>query len=132
MKINVELLQKVAQYIVENPDRFYMGYWYVSLKEGACETGCIGGLAIFLAEGNGRSLNETLGTGRFLPLAASLVVFGDAAAPWDSELAKELFYTPHWPIHFQEAYLQGSTNGIKAKVAAEYIHYFIKNHETEC
>lgn len=140
MKINVELLKEVAQYIVENPNSLNMSHYYdrqLSIS-GCRDTACIGGLAVFLAEGNGRTMHETLngrngawpmegGTGQ-LGFAAAKLLFGHEKLM--DPVCHSLFHIADWPAEYHEAYVNAPTSGIKAKVAADYIHYFIKQNTT--
>ncbi len=129
MKLNVELLKEVARAIVEHGECFDMDHWF---REKQCNsTACIAGWTVFVAEAKGRTLPETL-LGYFYRTAdaalgiadrAELLLFGRVTA------TNQLFYYDRWPKKFREALGVAGTPGMKAKVAADYIHYFIKKYE---
>ncbi len=124
MKLNVELLERVAKTIVENPDRFAMETWI-----GPCgTTACIGGWAISLEMGEGRSLAEVKKAVSDFSIMhqAARVIFGPEAGTYTGV---HLFGLSSWPENFKNAYIEAPTSGIRAKVAADYIHYFIEQHK---
>ncbi len=123
--MNVELLRKVAKFVVENPSQFTMAKFYCDGRA------CIATLAVFLNRANGKTLKETMDneTIHLVAWQAAKLLFNETSVL--NGLSYQLFYTANWPENFKNAFHAAETEGIRAKVAGEYIHWFINEHETQ-
>ncbi len=134
MKINVELLKRIAQGIVENPTKFQMES-FTRFDRYGCNGGCIAGWAVLLGKGNDQTtfenLHKTVKFDRGISETATKLLFQDDLFPRHLSGLPGLFFVCEWPAKFRDAYNQASTTGIKAKVAAEYIHHLIKESQNE-
>jgi hypothetical protein len=92
--MNVELLEKVKQHILENPESLDMGVW------GCGSTACISGWAVRLS--GRKDLHETHGE---IPLELDLKQEG------------RLFYISQWPARFRFRFTVAISPSGKAKTA---------------
>jgi hypothetical protein len=128
MSLNIELLNKVKECILNDPSQFDMDYFHMEDPESTCQTtSCIAGWAAYLNNPewyNSASLNENF--------TYFLSFEGEYVLGLTSLQAGKLFYYHRWPKQFAEAYSKAKLENNKkqmAKVAADYIDYFIKNKD---
>ena len=106
--MNVELLEKVKQHILENPESLDMHRW-------SCETtACISGWAVRLSERENVSM-----------------VDGEIPLGLDDDEACRLFYLSGWPSRLRRRYDNAKTPRTRSKVAAQRIDHFIKTGGVE-
>lgn len=126
--MNIPLLLKVKQAILEHPNRFDMNWfigpnmnWFIGPTH--CETtACIGGWSVAIAKYEAD-----------LELANIKIYSGDLSCREQAQIelglthdqAEKLFHVENWPEEFQELYY--NTEGEKgvAQLAVDYIDYFI-------
>lgn len=125
--INVDLLRRVKEKILAEPDQFVMhSFFYIYNEAGVaapnCGTAaCIGGWAISLS--TSRKPSECASE-RYLSLEDS----GTRAAKLlglDGDEADRLFRTRSWPWPFWSMFENAKTMKEKAQVAANRIDHFI-------
>lgn len=109
--MNVELLEKIAEVIVEKCGQFDMDTWH---GEGCGTAHCIGGWAEVLT-----------GSEPGYSLIAKAQLLGIGYGLNDSQ-AGRLFYLDCWPEGFRNAYRDEERDPLaKAKIAADRIRHFI-------
>lgn len=139
--MNVELLEKVKQHILEEPKRFFMEDFILEAPAGSavklddvtrtmpsCGTAaCIAGWAVILSHGGALPSGTRLGC---FTEACNLLGF-KLDKFQDSEEADRLFVTSDWPSLYRQAYLNAKTVEDKAQIAANRIDHFIKTKGAE-
>jgi hypothetical protein len=120
-RINVELLGRVRDHILEDTRRFNMDR-YVNVAYGTdaphCGTiGCIAGWAVMLVEGIPEEISDSYYAGvaedarRLLGLTY-----------WEAE---NLFHVSMWPKEYKDRFLAADSIDEEAKVAADFINAII-------
>lgn len=124
--MNVELLNKIKQEILNEPESFQMAAYLKTPVKGnikdyglewqtRCGTACcIAGHAISLSKET-QSNDETAQAVRLLSL--------------NSDQARRLFFLSNWPYHLREKFLAAGSVSERAKVAAERIDLMISTGE---
>lgn len=143
--MNVELLEKVKAFILEHPEHFDMARGLGSLKSGCGTTACIAGTACVLGLENPLSAYEDerpweVWSRKFLP-KEELDQLDELDIVWKiinkkaiellditEDQANELFFVIDWADDFKERHLLSRTSEEDAKIAAEYIDYFISKY----
>ncbi len=97
-----ELLLFIADFIVEHPEHFYMGWWMNTCKTEGCMAG-------------------ELPSQDYLTPGIAVRLCG---LENDS-----LFYAEDWPEKFIDAFCDAPTPLARAQVAAERIRHFVKMRE---
>lgn len=129
--MNVKLLQKVKQAILDHPKQFEMDRWFqdslrFGLKgynvkpAGGCGTAaCIGGWAQHLSFGKSTLAETKLKTFyEIAPDAYKLLKLS-------SDTGQRLFVQGEWPTPFRTDYIKAKTPLQRAKAAAARIDHFI-------
>lgn len=128
--MNVELLLKVKEAILNNPEGFQMGKYFKQPEnnkirdyglewETRCGTACcIGGHAISLS-GTERPLREE----KYIP--GEIYEIAKRALGLTDEQAGKLFYTAHWPVDLYREFSYSKSITKRAQIAAEVIDRFI-------
>lgn len=126
--MNVELLEKVKQHILEEPKRLWMGDWAFKVSPTdenapACGTvGCIAGWASLLSNP----------TQPFSDVANSADDPNVNNLDLDEDTAWRLFYVDSWPVQFVDAYDKARGDLTKrAEITAARIEHFIKTKGAE-
>ena len=103
--MNVELLKKVRDAILEHPDWFDMEYWLGDTKTSSCgTTGCIAGWAVSISRG--KSVSQYYEDN----LKSSIGLYPRArdAVGLTEQQADKLFYYPNWPSPYKKQYAQAT------------------------
>ena len=148
-KMNVKLLRKIQEHILEEPRRLNMENWGAKdfsvsrADDPPCGTvGCIAGLACWL-EGKRptlvRDFNFRLGRYESHLDYAYAERTGAKLLGLTKADAARLFFvedvwfdeTPHWPARFRNRYKGAKTPRGKAKVTSDRIDHFIKTNGAE-
>jgi hypothetical protein len=132
--MNIKLLEKVKQRILEHPNRFVMREWIITKEalgksfkaDGGQEiafdncgtAGCIAGWACLI---------QTRGKARTNSVNADLEARD--YLEFSEEQAEELFYMGGWPIKFSNDYLKAKTQEERARIAAARIDHFIAQYQ---
>jgi hypothetical protein len=121
--MNVKLLRKIKEFILEEPRRFYMWMWAerVPTDQSPCgTTQCIAGAAVHISHPRKfAALLRRDETERFGSLARrELHISADQALA--------LFHVDEWPERFRIAYLTTTSKKEEAKIAAKRIDHFIR------
>lgn len=131
--MNIDLLTRVRDHILEKPRRLTMGAWvqhktshtskYLSdsgklEKFAPCGTAaCIAGWACVLENVDTRwgGLSSDKEGSRLLGL--------------DGLQAAKLFYVSDWPRHYRQAYVKARTMSERARIASRRINAFIREYK---
>ena len=93
LTVNVKLFKRIRAHILQEPLRFYMGYWFSlvnnrwDLKPACGTAACLAGWAVLLSGGSSRS------TYNIEERAAKLLGLSPG-------MSAQLFYRLHWPQPF--------------------------------
>lgn len=127
--MNIELLQRIRQHILEKPNRFLMGDWIVrdngigvfsddreeEIPFAECGTAaCVAGWACLL--GGKRDTLSPSSDGRHL-----------LGLTWDQ--SENLFFEDQWPDPFHRRYRSANSHEEQVQIAADRIEHFIKTGE---
>jgi len=131
VSLNVRLLRRVRTQILKEPKQFIMATYFTSKPESYSSeiprevpncgtTACIGGWALSLAKDRQPS---TFGEGIFgtADAAAEVLGLGDTAG--------DLFCTSNWPHQYRNRWFDTEDLDARARIAAERIDAFIKQHQ---
>lgn len=132
--MNVELLRKVAERIVERPHLFDMAHWFYNEGRGGREqcgtTACIAG-EVCLMTGRARIYDGRIKAGKNCSEPEYVEYYEDwsregaAALEITEEQRHKLFHVENWPIEFKLRYHRSDAAG-RACAAADRIRHFIK------
>jgi hypothetical protein len=122
-KLNVKLLRRIQKHILEEPKRFWMGWWETSsipdVNPAPCgTTACIAGWALALSGERIADYNPGVRAARILGLSA--------------DGYNKLFFSYAWPEPFLSRYERAEDNRnakAMAKAGADRIEHFIKTGE---
>lgn len=129
--MNVELLEKVARHIEDNPEQLNMDVWYshvhrsrvnwlrrlFGVSEQDCNTtACIAGWMVAIGGGGTCHAN---GVRNIKGEAMLLLGLPEVEC-------EKLFMISQWPWHFRDEYMNCSTVDQRAKVTANRIRMFIE------
>jgi hypothetical protein len=125
--MNTELLLKVKEAILREPEHFDMADWF-RFREECGTTACIAGWAISI----GRNCDN-------LASAAALADLSDVNNWFHGQLllelefpeAERLFMWSEWPLYFRSQYINSETNASRALIAADRIDQFIATNGAE-
>jgi hypothetical protein len=129
MPVNVELLKKVRENILDEPEHFDMENWISVTYEGedfeACGTTCcIAGRAHVIdclergvTDSQRQKDTFEYGTGCMRLLGYE---------SWEEY--KSLIYNDHWPMPWFDQFRKAPNKYERAKVAADYLGHLIKEH----
>lgn len=118
--MNTELLLKVKEQILQEPERFDMRNWVWG--DGCNTTGCIAGWAVAIGEDRPLSMDLQFvkGLGCVVDRAQRLLDLSDPAK-------MRLFHSEAWPHHVAAAY-NNADQRVRAKIAAKRIDLFIASN----
>lgn len=138
---NIELLGKVKDFVLANPEHFYMDSGLGGLVTGCGTTACIAGTACILGLPDPKSALESGNPWKLWKESLSLEeakIAEQAKIAWEAvkKVATELlgitesqrellFYDSGWELDYGERYMKASTSNERAAIAAQYIDYFI-------
>ena len=126
--MNIELLQRVRDHILEDPRRLNMHEWIINVSKKHANTwnhryppcgtiACIAGWTILLAYPEKKQ--EYISNPE--QVAANILQI-------DDRQARELFYIGQWPVDYQKRYLGECTLKEMAQAAAGRIDLFIDKY----
>lgn len=126
LKLNVDLLERIAHVIVRQSSEFDMAAWH---DGGTCNTThCIGGWAQKLSglpeTDDAKEMARLLGL-EYVPNPMIPTI------PDTDCQAGRLFYSEEWPSEFYERYEEATDSDSRemAEVTADYIRYFIRTEQ---
>lgn len=136
--MNIKLLKKVRDKILQEPTQFGMYSWYSKMSYAAnCgTTACIAGWTVVIANKTTPLREYTIVlTNKITNSKEYDVLYTETKASNLLNLThsqcKELFYNYNWPIKFREPYLVGEPGSLeRASIAYNFINWFIKKHST--
>jgi hypothetical protein len=120
--MNVSLLLRVKEAILEDPKHFDMGDFFTPAN--GCETaGCIAGWAIAL--GHDTDLGDAAEIADNYPLGVQRMAVDTLHI--SNTQGRILFYVAHWPADLRIAWHDAKSSASEARVAARRIDLFIES-----
>lgn len=135
--MNIPLLRRVQQQILDEPASFQMEHWF---RRQDCGTACcIAGTGIAMVEGT-REFKRLVAsvrfpaTGEFLGGFANSVICDRGARVFEisHDAADRLFYSSHWPQPFMDDWNKHYADAkVGAEVASARIDFFIATNGSD-
>jgi hypothetical protein len=146
--LNVALLKKVKEHILENPARLRMSNWVVNrqILKAAAFAEIINNKFVFEQKAWDNKAQTIPACGTVGCIAGWTVIIGNKLDPEKADVinaqrratallnisendASDLFFVDSWPSEYEEPYLEAESQEERAQIVAKVIDDFIAKHK---